>query len=147
MPATSESKRVAITRRWHRYRRLTGVVAAVLAAIAGLLLSWPAMVLVAVIGLAGFADASLAIKNQRSRSNPTIAADILFTGVALMVIGVPGPAVGAVVGRSRQNRANQSAQAEADAQNQQSAQTSAANQDTFNRAYSVCLQGRGYKVG
>jgi signal transduction histidine kinase len=55
------------------------------------------MVLVAVIGLAGFADASLALKNERSRSNPTIAADILFTGIALMVIGVPGPAVGAVV--------------------------------------------------
>jgi signal transduction histidine kinase len=97
MPTTPESKRVAITRRWHRYRRVAGLVAAVLAAIAGLLLSWPAMVLVAIIGLAGSADATLAMMNQRSRSNPTIAADILFTGVALMVIGVPGPAVGAVV--------------------------------------------------
>ncbi len=97
MPATPESKRVAITRRWHRYRRLTGIVAAVLAAIAGFILSWPAMGLVAIIGLAGFTDAGLALKNQRTRSNPTIAADILFTGVALMVIGVPGPAVGAVV--------------------------------------------------
>ncbi len=97
MPETPESKRVAITRRWHRYRRITGLLAVVLAALAGLVLSWPAMVLVAVIGLAGFTDASLAIRNQRQHANPTIAADILFTGVALMAIGVPGPAVGAVV--------------------------------------------------
>lgn len=97
MPPTQESKRAAITRRWHQYRRVTGIVAVVLAAIAGLVLSWPAMILVATIGLAGFWDASLAIRNHRTRANPTIAADILFTGVALVVVGVPGAAVGAAV--------------------------------------------------
>jgi signal transduction histidine kinase len=90
-------KRLAITRRWHRYRRFTGIAAAVLGLLAAVAMSWPAMVLVAVIGLAGVADASLAIKNERTRSNPTIIADILFSGVAMMVAGVPGPAVGAVV--------------------------------------------------
>jgi signal transduction histidine kinase len=55
------------------------------------------MAIVAVIGLAGAADATIALKHQRKRSNPTIAADILFTGVALGVLGAPGPAVGAVV--------------------------------------------------
>jgi len=90
-------KRVAITRRWHRYRRFTGAAAAVLGLIAAVAMSWPAMMLVAIIGLAGIADASLAIKNERRRSNPTIIADVLFTGTAMMVAGVPGPAVGAVV--------------------------------------------------
>jgi signal transduction histidine kinase len=97
IPLTPESKRVAVTKRWHRYRRITGLTAAALGLVAGLVLSWPIMVIVAVIGLAGAADATFALKHQRKGSNPTIAADILFTGVALVVLGAPGPAVGAVV--------------------------------------------------
>jgi signal transduction histidine kinase len=97
MTATMESERAVVTRRWHTYRRITGATAAVLGVIAGLVLAWPAMIMIVVIGLAGAADASLALKNQRSGTNPTIVADILFTGVALLVLGVPGPAVGAVV--------------------------------------------------
>lgn len=73
------------------------MTAAVLGVIAGIILAWPAMIMIVVIGLAGAADASLALKNQRSGTNSTIVADILFTGVALLVLGVPGPAVGAVV--------------------------------------------------
>ena len=97
MTATLESERALVTRRWHRYRRITGAAAAALGLVAGLALSWPAMIMIVVIGLAGAADASLALKNQRSRTNPTIVADIMFTGAALIVVGVPGPAVGAVV--------------------------------------------------
>ena len=97
MTATMESERAVVTRRWHRYRRITGATAAVLGVITGLVLAWPAMIMIVVIGLAGAADASLALKNQRSRTNPTIVADVLFTGVALVVLGVPGPAAGAVV--------------------------------------------------
>ncbi|MEH6822439.1 MAG: YMGG-like glycine zipper-containing protein [Motiliproteus sp.] len=58
-----------------------------------------------------------------------------------------GAGVGALVGLSRQRRANRSAAAQADQQNQQSSQISADNQATFNRAYGICLQGRGYTVG
>jgi signal transduction histidine kinase len=97
MTATMESERAVVTRRWHTYRRITGTTAAALGVIAGLVLAWPAMIMIVVIGLAGAADASLALKNQRSNTNATIVADILFTGVALIVLGVPGPAVGAIV--------------------------------------------------
>lgn len=95
--AMAEPKRVAIAHRWHQYRRISGVAAAVLGLFAAIVLSWTAMLLITVIGLGGAADASLALKNRRIRSNPTIVADILFTGVAMVVAGVPGPAVGAVV--------------------------------------------------
>jgi len=58
-----------------------------------------------------------------------------------------GAAIGAVVGRSRQNRRNRAATEQAQQQNQQSQQISADNQATFNKAYGICLQGRGYTVG
>ena len=58
-----------------------------------------------------------------------------------------GAAVGAVVGRSRQNRRNQAAAQESQQHDQQVQQSNANNQETFNKAYSVCLQGRGYSVG
>lgn len=97
MDSDREPKRAAIMLRWHRYRRLTGAVAAVLGLVAGLVLSWSPMFLISVIGLAEVIDASLALKHERSRANPTIVADILLTGVVMVVAGVPGPAVGAVV--------------------------------------------------
>ncbi len=58
-----------------------------------------------------------------------------------------GAAIGAVVGRSRQNRRNRASAEQAQQQNQQSQQISVDNQATFNKAYSICLQGRGYTVG
>ena len=58
-----------------------------------------------------------------------------------------GAAIGAVVGRSRQNRQNRASAEQAQQQNQQSQQNSAQSLETFNRAYSICLEGRGYTVG
>jgi hypothetical protein len=58
-----------------------------------------------------------------------------------------GAAIGAVVGRSRQNRQNRASADQAQQQNQQSQQMSAQSQAEFNKAYSICLQGRGYTVG
>ncbi len=58
-----------------------------------------------------------------------------------------GAAVGAVLGRSRQNRRNRAAAQDSQQKNQQVQQSNADNQETFNKAYSVCLQGRGYTVG
>ena len=58
-----------------------------------------------------------------------------------------GAAVGVVGGAMRQNRKNRAA-AQQNQQNQQQAQaTNDASKATFNKAYGVCLQGRGYTVG
>jgi len=57
-----------------------------------------------------------------------------------------GAAVGVVTGRSRQNRSNRSAQQQQQAQAEQANSINAQNQATFERAYGVCLQGRGYSV-
>lgn len=57
-----------------------------------------------------------------------------------------GAAVGAVGGRSRQNSANRSAQQQQQAQAEQANSINAQNQATFEKAYGVCLQGRGYTV-
>jgi hypothetical protein len=58
-----------------------------------------------------------------------------------------GAAIGAVMGRSRQNRHNRAAAQQSQAQDQQVQQSNVNNQETFNRAYGICLQGRGYTVG
>jgi hypothetical protein len=58
-----------------------------------------------------------------------------------------GAAVGLVGGRMKQNRKNRNA-AQQNQQSQQQAQaTNAENKATFNKAYGVCLQGKGYTVG
>ncbi len=54
-----------------------------------------------------------------------------------------GAAVGGGAGAIGQRRSNSSAQEQ---QEQASSQQQQTNQ-TFNRAYSVCLEGKGYKVG
>jgi hypothetical protein len=52
--------------------------------------------------------------------------------------------VGGAIGQNRKNRAS----AQQNQQSQQQAQgTNDANKATFNKAYGVCLQGRGYTVG
>ena len=58
-----------------------------------------------------------------------------------------GAAVGVVGGAMRQNSKNRAA-AQKNQQNQQQAQaTNTQNKAAFNKAYGVCLQGRGYTVG
>ena len=58
-----------------------------------------------------------------------------------------GAAVGLVGGGMRQNRKNRAA-AQQNQQNQQQAQsTNTQTKATFNKAYGICLQGRGYTVG
>jgi hypothetical protein len=55
-------------------------------------------------------------------------------------IGAGVGAAGGLMGQSRDNAKAQQKQENASAQNQQ-------NRQTFNRAYGVCLEGKGYKVG
>jgi len=58
-----------------------------------------------------------------------------------------GAAIGAVSSRMRRNKINRAA-AQQNQKNQQQAQaTNAENKATFNKAYGVCLQGKGYTIG
>jgi hypothetical protein len=58
-----------------------------------------------------------------------------------------GAAVGATAGAVRGRRAQKKASKEAQAQAQQTAQAQdAGRKDTFNKAWSACLEGRGYSV-
>jgi hypothetical protein len=57
-----------------------------------------------------------------------------------------GAAVGAAGGRMRQNKRNRSAQQQQQQQAQQAQDINAQNKATFDRAYGVCMQGRGYTV-
>ena len=57
-----------------------------------------------------------------------------------------GAAVSAVGGRMRQNSRNKSAQQQQQQQAQQAQDINAQNKATFDRAYGVCMQGRGYTV-
>ncbi len=57
-----------------------------------------------------------------------------------------GAAVGAVGGRMRQNSRNRAAQQQNQQQQQQVQSINAENQATFEKAYGVCLTGRGYTV-
>jgi hypothetical protein len=57
-----------------------------------------------------------------------------------------GAAVGAAGGRMRQNSRNRSSQQQQQQQNQQAQDINAQNKATFDRAYGVCMQGRGYTV-
>jgi len=87
----------AVIARWHELRRVAGLIAVALAIVSGIFLSWPAMIIVGVLGAASAADASLALRSHRSRVTPTLVADITFTGIALVVVAVPAAAVGMVV--------------------------------------------------
>ena len=57
-----------------------------------------------------------------------------------------GAAIGAVVGRSRQNRSNRAATEQARQQSQSAAASQNASRSEYDRAYAVCLEGRGYTV-
>jgi len=97
LPHESQSTRVAVTGRWHALRQVTGLITVFLAVTSGLILSWPAMAVVAVLGLGIAADAFLASKFKRAAIGPTLVADISFTGFALILADVPSAAVGVVV--------------------------------------------------
>lgn len=87
----------AVIARWHELRRVAGLIAVALAVVSGIVLSWPAMVIVGVVGAASAVDATLALRSHRTRVTPTLVADITFTGIALVVVAVPAAAVGMVV--------------------------------------------------
>lgn len=57
-----------------------------------------------------------------------------------------GAAIGAVGGRMRQNSRNRGAQQQQQQQAQQAQDINANNKATFDKAYGVCLQGKGYAV-
>ncbi len=57
-----------------------------------------------------------------------------------------GAKVGAATGVMRQNSRNRSAQKQQQQQAEQAQQINANNKATFDRAYGVCMQGRGYTV-
>ena len=87
----------AVVARWHELRRVSGLIAVSLAVVAGVVLGWPAMVIVGAVGAASAVDATLALNRHRIRVTPTLIADITFTGIALIVVAVPGAAVGMFV--------------------------------------------------
>ena len=86
---TPDAPHRAVIARWHELRRVAGLIAVALAVVSGLFLSWPAMVIVGVVGAASAVDASLALRSHRTRVTPTLIADITFTGIALVVVAVP----------------------------------------------------------
>jgi signal transduction histidine kinase len=95
--APSQPAQVAVVTRWHELRRIAGLVALVLAVVSGVILQWPAMVIVGVLGGGIALDATLALSSQRAGVGPTLVADISFTAIGLIAAAVPPPAVGIVV--------------------------------------------------
>ena len=57
-----------------------------------------------------------------------------------------GAAAGAVLGRMRQNRENRRARQETAAEGEAIAKAEAGERAQFDRAYTACLEGRGYSV-
>lgn len=71
-PHVSQSTRAAVTGRWHEMRRLTGLIAVVLSVTSGLVLSWPAMAVISVLGLGLVVDSILALRTERVATGPTL---------------------------------------------------------------------------
>jgi len=97
MDLTPQPTSAAVITRWHDLRRLVGVITFGLAVISGIVLAWPAMVIVAALGAGVAVDATLAIRSGRTAVSPTLIADITFTGIGLVAASVPAPAIGMVV--------------------------------------------------
>ncbi len=76
---------------------MTGLIAVVLSITSGLALSWPAMAVVSVLGLGLVIDSIVAMRTERVATEPTLVADISFTGFAMILIGVPSAAIGVMV--------------------------------------------------
>lgn len=90
-------ERNAVVERWHSLRRIAGAITMALAIFSGIILLWPAMAVVAVLGGGIALDGTLALRSKRAAVGPTLVADITFTGIALVVASVPPAAVGVVV--------------------------------------------------
>ena len=93
----SQPARAAVTLRWHELRRLMGLTTAALAVVSGLVLVWPAMSIVAILALGIAGDATLALRSSRRSVEPTLVADISFTGFAMILSGVPPVAIGVTI--------------------------------------------------
>jgi signal transduction histidine kinase len=97
MDTQPQPARAAVLARWHELRRLVGVVTFGLAVVSGIVLLWPAMIIVAALGAGVAIDGTLAMRSQRTSVGPTLVVDITFTGIGLIAASVPAPAIGMVV--------------------------------------------------
>jgi GAF domain-containing protein len=97
MDAPLQPAGAAVVTRWQDLRRVAGLVTCGLAAVSGIVLMWPAMVLVVVLGAAMALDATAALRTARRAVTPTLVVDITLTGVGLVAVAVPPPATGMVV--------------------------------------------------
>ena len=86
-----------VVARWHELRRIAGLIGVGLAVVSGIILAWPAMAVVALLGAGIAVDATLALRSDRSEVSATLVADITFTGIGLVVVAVPPAAIGMVV--------------------------------------------------
>ncbi|MCL1597807.1 MAG: GAF domain-containing sensor histidine kinase [Actinomycetia bacterium] len=76
---------------------MTGLITVVLAITGGLMLMWPAMAVISVLGLGLVVDSTLALRTRRVATGPTLVADISFAGFAMVLVGVPSAAIGVMV--------------------------------------------------
>lgn len=93
----SAARRSVVVARWHELRRIGGLIALGLSLVAGIILVWPAMAIIAVLGAAVALDATIALRTERSDVAATLVADITFTGFGLVIAAVPPAAIGMVV--------------------------------------------------
>lgn len=73
------------------------MIALGLSVVSAIVLAWPAMIVVSVLGGGIAIDATLALRSGRTDVGATLVADISFTGIALVIIAVPPAAIGMVV--------------------------------------------------
>ncbi len=97
MDSPPQPTRAAVITRWHELRRIAGAITLGLGLISGIVLAWPAMIIVTVLGAGVAVDATLAIRSGRVNVGPTLVADITFTGIGLIAASVPPAAIGMVV--------------------------------------------------
>lgn len=86
-----------VVARWHELRRIAGLIGVGLAVVSGIILAWPAMAVVVILGAGIAVDATVALRSDRTDVGATLVADITFTGIGLVVVAVPPAAIGMVV--------------------------------------------------
>ena len=75
----TQARRSVVVARWHELRRIGGLIALGLSVVAGIILLWPAMAIIAVLGAAVAVDATLALRSGRTDVAATLVADITFS--------------------------------------------------------------------